>query len=117
MAFENAPMNRLAVDLLDVKPDDRVLEIGFGPGAAIALLAERAQRGVVAGVDPSAVMVRQASRRNRKVVQRRVELRQGTAASLPFGDGSSGRIAGSSNFMLPNVGNRTAISCASFHSF
>jgi ubiquinone/menaquinone biosynthesis C-methylase UbiE len=39
----------------------------------------------IAGVDPSEVMLRQASQRNRRAIQsRRVELRQGTAAHLPF---------------------------------
>jgi hypothetical protein len=36
--------------LLDIQPQDRVLEIGFGPGVGIELLARAAQR--VAGVDP-----------------------------------------------------------------
>jgi SAM-dependent methyltransferase len=41
-----------------------VLEIGFGPGVAIAELAARASRGQVYGIDHSAVMVRQAGQRN-----------------------------------------------------
>src|SRR3984957_11193207 len=54
---------RWVVSLLDVRPADRVLEIGFGPGVAIAELA-RAGAGHVYGVDHSAVMLRQASKRN-----------------------------------------------------
>jgi ubiquinone/menaquinone biosynthesis C-methylase UbiE len=87
MAFKNAPMNRLALELLDVGQDDRILEIGFGPGAALAMLVERAPRGFVAGIDPSEVMVRQATKRNRRAVQAgRAEVRQGTAAQLPYSD-------------------------------
>src|SRR5215216_5075868 len=37
----NRQRNRWAVSLLDVQPSDRVLEIGFGPGVAIAELASR----------------------------------------------------------------------------
>jgi SAM-dependent methyltransferase len=79
--------DRWVVDLLDVRPDDRVLEIGFGPGVAIALLAERATAGLVAGVDPSDVMARQARRRSRAAVRAgRVLLCQGSATALPFAD-------------------------------
>ena len=44
----NRKRNVWAVGLLDVQPDDRVLEIGFGPGVAIAEL--RASRATRAGV-------------------------------------------------------------------
>jgi ubiquinone/menaquinone biosynthesis C-methylase UbiE len=88
MAAKNAYMNRLTVELLKVQPDDRVLEIGFGPGTLIHLLAKRATNGFVAGIDISELMVKQASRRNRKSIQTgRVELRQGTVSSLPYEDG------------------------------
>ena len=55
-------MNRHAVGLLEVRPDDRVLEIGFGPGKQIQLPARRATAGLVAGVDLSEVMVEQATK-------------------------------------------------------
>src|SRR4051794_13335670 len=61
----NLARNRWAVSLLDVKPTDRVLEVGFGPGVAIAELSRRiGHGGQVYGVDRSEVMLRQASRRN-----------------------------------------------------
>ena len=79
--------DRWVVELLDVRPHDRVLEVGFGPGLAVALIAERATSGLVAGVDPSDVMVRQAARRNRAAIgQGRVELRPGTVSTLPYPD-------------------------------
>ena len=81
--------DRWLVDLLEVQPDDRVLEVGFGPGVAIELIAARATRGLVAGVDPSDVMVRQATKRNWQAVQDgRVQLRQGSVSELPFPDAS-----------------------------
>jgi ubiquinone/menaquinone biosynthesis C-methylase UbiE len=80
--------DRWVVELLDVQPHDRVLEVGFGPGVAVALIAERATSGLVAGVDPSKVMVRQATRRNGAGVRAgRVELRLGTVSDLPHPDG------------------------------
>jgi ubiquinone/menaquinone biosynthesis C-methylase UbiE len=79
--------DRWIVDLLDVKPNDRVLEIGFGPGVAMALLAERVTAGLVAGADPSAVMARQARQRSHAAVRAgRVRFCQGSATALPFGD-------------------------------
>src|SRR5919197_462989 len=65
----NVRRNRWAVELLAVEPTDRVLELGCGPGVAIAALATRATRGLVVGVDHSQVMIRQARRRNRAAIQ------------------------------------------------
>jgi ubiquinone/menaquinone biosynthesis C-methylase UbiE len=80
--------DRWVVDLLDVEPTDRVLDVGCGPGVTIRLLAERATAGFVAGVDPSEVMVRQATARNRAAVaQGRVELRRAGVSELPYPDG------------------------------
>jgi SAM-dependent methyltransferase len=64
----NRERNRWVVSLLELRPTDRVLEVGFGPGLAIAELARRTPRGRVYGVDRSELMVRQASRRNRAAV-------------------------------------------------
>jgi ubiquinone/menaquinone biosynthesis C-methylase UbiE len=80
----NRRRNAWAVSLLEVQRDDRVLEVGFGPGLAIRELAHAAPEGHVCGLDHSAVMVRQAARRNADGVRRRqVELRLGSAESLP----------------------------------
>jgi SAM-dependent methyltransferase len=79
----NRERNVWAAGLLDVQPEDRVLEIGFGPGIAVEAMAARATRGHVVGIDHSEVMVRQASRRNAAAVRAgRVELRLGTAEDL-----------------------------------
>jgi len=84
----NRKRNRWAVGLLEVRPTDRVLEIGFGPGIAIAELARCATHGQVYGVDHSEVMVRQASRRNAAAVRAgRVHLTRASAERLPsFGE-------------------------------
>jgi len=88
MAVKNAPMGRLAVDRLDVHPDDAVLEIGFGPGRALTAAARRVRSGYVAGVDHSLLMVRHAARRNRRFMEQgRVEIRLGSVTDLPFETG------------------------------
>jgi hypothetical protein len=59
-----ARMNRDAatqiIEMLDIRPDDKVLEVGFGPGVAIQLVLDRVPAGSVAGIDYSQEMVRQA---------------------------------------------------------
>jgi SAM-dependent methyltransferase len=83
----NRRRNAWAVSLLDVQRNDRVLEIGFGPGVAIRELARLAADGYVCGLDHSEVMVRQAARRNAEGVRRgRVELRLGCVERLPAFD-------------------------------
>ena len=47
----NRRRNVWAVSLLDVRPGDRVLEIGFGPGLAIRELSRLAAEGCVCGID------------------------------------------------------------------
>ena len=80
----NRRRNRWAVSLLDVRPTDHFLEIGFGPGLAIREAAGLATQGSVVGVDHSGEMVRQAKRRNRNAMKNgRVKLYQAAADALP----------------------------------
>jgi SAM-dependent methyltransferase len=84
----NVARNRWAVGLLDVQPTDRVIELGCGPGVAIAALTSRATRGLVVGVDHSQVMIRQASRRNRAAIRAgRVRLIHAPVQSMSVSDG------------------------------
>ena len=79
----NRERNRWVVALLAVRPADRVLEIGFGPGVAIAELVG-AGAGHVYGIDHSDVMVRQASKRNAAAITAgRVTLVNAPADQLP----------------------------------
>jgi trans-aconitate methyltransferase len=80
----NRGRNQWVVSLLDVQPADRVLEIGFGPGIAIAEVARRAPEGRVYGVDHSELMMRQARRRNGAAVRAGVvDLRVASIDALP----------------------------------
>jgi ubiquinone/menaquinone biosynthesis C-methylase UbiE len=70
-----------------VQPTDRVLEIGFGPGLAIAELSRRATRGTVYGIDRSDVMLPQATKRNAAAVRaKHVQLVQASVEQLPLFD-------------------------------
>jgi SAM-dependent methyltransferase len=83
----SAADDRWVIDLLAVQPGDRVLDVGCGPGVTVQLLAELGQAAIV-GVDPSAVMVRQSTARNRGAIARgQVEIRQAGVAALPYPPG------------------------------
>jgi SAM-dependent methyltransferase len=79
----NRQRSAWVVSLLDVRPADQVLEIGFGPGLAVAALV-RAGAGHVYGIDHSGVMVERASRRNAAAIRAgRVTLAEASVDRLP----------------------------------
>jgi SAM-dependent methyltransferase len=90
MAAKNGERSRWALALLNPKPGERVLELGFGPGVDVRRLdAAVGNGGQVAGIDISSEMVRQARARNRAGIRAgRIDLREGSATALPFGDAS-----------------------------
>lgn len=68
------------LDVLDVQPGDRVLEVGYGPGGLVRLLAGRTDAGLIQGVDPSPAMRDLATRVNRTAARAgRIEFGLGTA--------------------------------------
>jgi SAM-dependent methyltransferase len=81
----NRRRNIWVVSLLEVRPADRILEIGFGPGLAIAELSRRVGgTGHVHGIDRSEVMLRQATRRNAAAIRAgRVTLTRASVDRLP----------------------------------
>jgi tRNA A58 N-methylase Trm61 len=64
MARMNRDAAEQVIELLDVQSDDKILEVGFGPGVAIQLLLHRAPAASVSGVEESQEMVHQAVARN-----------------------------------------------------
>lgn len=74
----NRQRNSWTIGLLGLKPDDRFLEIGYGPGLAIGYAAEHITRGRIVGIDHSGEMRRLAASRNSEAVRSgRVELLTG----------------------------------------
>ena len=97
----NRVRNLRTVELLDVRPEDRVLEVGFGPGLAVARAAELALAGKVVGIDHSQLMLRQARRRNVEAIRSgRVELLLSSADALPRFEGRFDKVLAVNVYMF-----------------
>jgi ubiquinone/menaquinone biosynthesis C-methylase UbiE len=88
MKRHNRESNEWTISLLKIKPTDYVLDIGFGPGYSIQLASKLVAKGLVAGIDFSDTMLKQASIINAEAIKAgKVELKQADASSIPYGDG------------------------------
>lgn len=88
----NRRINERAVQRLTVGPDQDVLEIGFGGGATLGRLLS-STNGRVAGIELSGPMLRRARRRfRRQLEQGRLELREASVSTLPYGDATFDRV-------------------------
>lgn len=87
MATETATANEKALALLACRPDDHVLEIGFGHGRTLARAATFVPTGFVAGVDVSEDMVRMARYQNRQFIKEgRIKVQRADSAQIPYPD-------------------------------
>ena len=83
----NADLNSLIKEILDLQIDDRVLEVGFGPGKLINEMADITIEGFIEGIDFSQVMLKQASKVNKHhILKGKVRLQKGDCSALPFDD-------------------------------
>jgi SAM-dependent methyltransferase len=87
MARGAAERNAWTIQQLAIHPHTWSLDIGCGPGALLHALTEHTAEGLVAGIDTSSVMLKQATRRNAQHIQRgRVLLQRASVLALPFAD-------------------------------
>lgn len=87
MEWETAAQNRLALSALSVRDGEDILELGFGHGATLELLAGLTPGGRVAGMDVSTDMLDLATLRcARRVPSSQFDLRAGDSRRLPFPD-------------------------------
>ncbi|MCZ7588922.1 MAG: class I SAM-dependent methyltransferase [Gaiella sp.] len=83
MGRYSTPLAPVFAGLAGVEVGARVLDVGCGPGALTTELARIARPEAVAAVDPSPAFVEAARERNPGV-----EVRHGSAESLPYADGA-----------------------------
>jgi len=82
-SYDARTVRDTALSLLGVEDTDRILEVGSGDGRVLSELAVRAKRGFVAGVDPSELMLRHATLRNRRFIESgRVAVLEGRSSDL-----------------------------------
>ncbi len=77
------PRIKWAVDVMDVRPDDHILEIGCGPGAGAELICSRLETGKLFAIDRSESGVDRTRRRNQAFIDAgRLTVRQIDLATL-----------------------------------
>ncbi|NJO02102.1 MAG: class I SAM-dependent methyltransferase [Bacteroidia bacterium] len=87
MNVSNKAMYTRTLPLLDVQPQDHILEIGFGNGKYLKIVARQVPQRLVAGVDISNTMLQLAQRHNRaEINQKRIVLHQAPAHQIPYPD-------------------------------
>lgn len=87
MVWHNRQDYAWTLQRLSVKPGERVIEIGFGPGIGVRMLARRDESIDITGIDHSQEMLLMAAKRNRKAISNGdVHLGVGSVMQLPFAD-------------------------------
>ena len=62
--YGNAAINDFMKELLSLKENDHVLEIGFGTGKLIFEMAKQVNKGIIEGIDLSDTMVARKEKQN-----------------------------------------------------
>jgi len=89
----NIARNIWTLESLQIQPTDRLLEIGYGPGIALERSTDYVVNGAIVGIDCSATMFAQASKRNRVAIRdSRMRLYTGCLEDLPQTEGCFDKI-------------------------
>jgi ubiquinone/menaquinone biosynthesis C-methylase UbiE len=79
----NEPAYHRVIALLDMRPRQALLEIGFGTGRLLEIVVRKRQQVLLAGIDPSELMLATAQARLAREIPR-PDLRCGFAEALPW---------------------------------
>ena len=97
----NVERSRWTVHLLGLKPDARVLELGYGPGLGIEAAVDATPEGHVVGIDHSSTMRAMAAKRNATAIR----------------EGSSTLLVGDAQDPPPDLGTFDAVFCCNVWLF
>lgn len=76
-----------ALELLDIQPDDRILEIGCGHGVALSAIGDMLDQGKITGIDRSYDMVELARQKNQGHLKSgKAEIQSVSLDRADFGD-------------------------------
>jgi len=93
MNISNAKITRHAIDLLDCKDNDRILEIGPGNGLFVPHVLSKGKNIHYSGVDISETMIHSACKLNASSVQSgQAHFQQTDGVTLPFVNNSFDRV-------------------------
>jgi len=83
LAKNNTDRIKWLISEMNIKPDEKILEVGFGPGIAVEMISSMLTTGTITGADISEVMFNQALKRNIKAVKKgKIKLIKGTAGDI-----------------------------------
>ena len=93
MNDSHAEVTEWAFSFLDIKPDDKILDVGCGGGAALARLSKFIDTGHLTGVDYSPVSVDTSREFNAEDIEKeRMDIFEASVDALPFYDGSFDKV-------------------------
>ena len=88
--YGNHISNELTINSITIDPNDILLDIGCGIGAAVKIAAKRCNNGKVYGIDPIETMIKLAKTDQRK--NSNIEFSIGTAENIPLQNESVNKI-------------------------
>ena len=81
----NKRLKEFAIDQLELKGDETILEIGFGSGMLISMMYQQLTSGKIFGAEISKDMIQLATRRNQQGIESGdISLFPGNVRELPF---------------------------------
>jgi SAM-dependent methyltransferase len=84
---DNASLEDMGLELMDIKPDSTILEIGFGNGRLISKMGTRLNTGKITGIEISKEMIMEAEKKNKILISSgKVELYESSVNIIPTED-------------------------------
>ena len=77
---------------LAVQPNDKLLEIGYGPGIGINMIAQKFSSSIIHGIDFSPLMYNRARKYNKLYIGDKVQLQFGDFLKMPIDSNSYDKV-------------------------